>query len=548
MAAPTCEGFHETVGHILAPGTPFATTSDGDGRTIMAALPGTVGDFLRFACAQHGDKPALVMGGERFTYADLHALSERVAQALVARGISKGDRVGIAMRNCPVWVIAYMGIVKAGGIATLLNGWWTGAEMAHALAITAPLLVIADGPRCAAIGDAAPCLAIDVDAPAETALAPLLAAGAGDLPAIAPDDDATILFTSGSTGRSRGAVCTHRAVTTGVYTYFTLTLGLLHHFHGGDPSRLPYPPSVLVAVPLFHVTGEIVVMLNSLALGRKLVLMRKWDAAEALRLIEAERITYFVGVPTMSIEIADHPDAATRDTTSLMDIASGGAARPPAHLARIRSAFPAGNPMQGYGLTETNAVGCTNFRDAYMDRPDSSGRAHWPFGEMAVFRDGLALPPGEVGEIGIRSAANMRGYWNDPAATAACFTDDGYFLTGDLGRIDAEGFVYIVDRLKDIIIRGGENIACLEVEAELAAAPGVREASVFGLPDARLGEVPVAVVHGDGLDEAALRAFLEPRLARFKLPERIWLAEEPLPKLGTGKVDKGALRRVYGGR
>lgn len=547
MTAPRCEGFHDTVARLLQPGTPFAIGRDGKGHAIMAALPGTVGDFLRFACARHGDKPALVMGDERLSFAELDALSERVARALVARGIRKGDRVGIAMRNCPTWVLAYMGIVKAGGIATLLNGWWTGAEMAHALEVSTPLLVIADAERAIRIGELAECVVLPIDSAAEVALAPLLAAGDADLPAIVPEDDATILFTSGSTGRSRGAVSTHRAVTTGVYTYFTLSLSLLHHFHGGDLASLPFAPAALMAVPFFHVTGEIVVLLNSLALGRKLVLMRKWDAGEALRLIEAERISYFVGVPTMSIEIADHPDRAIRDCTSLLDIASGGAARPPAHLDRIRAAFPAGNPMQGYGLTETNAVGCTNFRDAYMDRPESAGRAHWPFAEMAVFRDGAILPAGQVGEIGIRSAANMRGYWNDPAATAAAFTSDGYFLTGDLGRIDADGHVFIVDRLKDIIIRGGENIACLEVEAALAAAPGVREASVFGVADERLGEVPVAVVYGDGLDEEVLRAFLAPRLARFKQPDRIWIAEAPLPKLGTGKVDKRALRGAYGG-
>ena len=220
-----------------------------------------------------------------------------------------------------------------------------------------------------------------------------------------PDDDATILFTSGSTGAPKGAVTQQRAVVTGAYTFFSITATILHQFHGGDRANLPSGPAVLVAVPLFHVTGEVPVMLNSFALGRKMVMMERWDAGEALRLIAAERVSYFVGVPTMSLEMMQHPDRDRFDTSSLLDIVAGGAARPASHVPRLKAAFPASNPMMGYGLTETSAVGCTNIRDSYLAKPGSTGRAQAPFVEVAIFdADGGALAQGEIGEIGIRSA------------------------------------------------------------------------------------------------------------------------------------------------
>jgi long-chain acyl-CoA synthetase len=291
-------------------------------------------------------------------------------------------------------------------------------------------------------------------------------------------------------------------------------------------------------------------MLNSFALGRKMVLMERWDAGEALRLIAAERVSYFVGVPTMSLELMQHPDRASFDLSSLLDIVAGGAARPASHVPRLKEAFPKSNPMMGYGLTETSAVGCTNIRDSYLVKPGSTGRAQAPFVDVAIFdAAGELLPQGEVGEIGIRSIANMRGYWNDPEATARAFTASGHFLTGDLGYLDADAYLFIVDRAKDIIIRGGENISCQEVEQALYAHPCIAEACVFGLADERLGEVPAAVVHlrdGAVIEPCTLRDFTGERLAKFKLPARIWFSDAPLPKLGTGKVDKKALRATYG--
>jgi acyl-CoA synthetase (AMP-forming)/AMP-acid ligase II len=455
------------------------------------------------------------------------------------------------MRNCPAWVVSYMAILKAGGIATLLNGWWEPLEMEHAILLTEPRLIIADPARAKRIVERCErfeTVGLAIDQPAEQAIFPLFE-GANDtaLPEISPDDDATILFTSGSTGEAKGALSTHRAVTTGVYTYATGLIVLRDLLT--QEGRPPGVPRTLVNVPLFHVTGEVPVMLNSFVVGRCMVMMPKWDAGEALRLIEKEKITYFVGVPTMSLELMTHPDRHNYDLSSLKDITGGGAPRPVSHVERLRQEFPNAQPALGYGLTETNAVGCINFWSNYADKPGSTGRAAQPFVEVAILgeRD-RQLPAGETGEIAIRTAANVKGYWQMPDATGALFTPDGYVRSGDIGYLDEDGYLFIVDRKKDIIIRGGENISAAEVEAECYACPAVAESAVFGAADERLGEVPVAVIYvkdGEQLDEAQLRAFLNGRLARFKIPDRIIISPEPLPRLGTGKIDRRALKAQY---
>ena len=553
MASELDRKFDAVLAAITGPGGRVLLGQDEQGRAIVTNFPATLPMFFKAFCALNGAVEAVVAGDERLTFADLDAWSDRVASALVARGIAKGDRVGIAMRNCPSWIAVYMGAVKAGAVATLINGWWQTHELDHALKLTEPALVIADAPRAAriaALGGNHELLTLPIELHLGEALSPLLH-GASDeieLPVIDPDDEATILFTSGSTGEAKGALSTHRAVTTGVYAYATSLMAMLGVLErdGTPPAN---PPRTLLNVPLFHVTGEVPVMLNSFVIGRGMVLMAKWDAAEALRLIEKERITYFVGVPTMSLELMNHPDHDKYDTSTLTDLAAGGAARPVSHVARLKQAFPNSQPALGYGLTETNAVGCGNFWSNYAAKPASTGRAQKPFVEVAILGHGDAhLPRGERGEIAIRSAANIKCYWRDDAATAAAFTADGFIKTGDIGFVDEDGYLFIVDRKKDIIIRGGENISTAEVEAAVYGCEGVIEASVFGIADERLGEVPVAVVHprpGSGIDEELLRTFLHSRLSAFKVPARIHFSPEPLPRLGTGKIDRVALKQQY---
>jgi acyl-CoA synthetase (AMP-forming)/AMP-acid ligase II len=548
MASELDRKFDETLAAVTGPGGRIAIDHDEQGRAFVGNFPPTLPSLFRAFGALNGEVEALVAGDERFTYADLDRLSERLARALAGRGIGKGDRVGIAMRNCPAWIVTYMAVLKAGGIATLLNGWWQAHEMEHALKLTGPALIVTDrarGERIAARCSQFPIATLQVDLPIEQALEPLLGGSEAELPEVAAEDDATILFTSGSTGDAKGALSTHRAVTTGVYVY-AMGLMVLRTILESE-GRPPGQPRTLLNVPMFHVTGEVPVLLNSFVIGRTMVLMRKWDAEEAMRLIEKEKITYFVGVPTMSLELMNHPDRDKYDLSSLTDIAAGGAPRPVSHVERLQKTFGWAQPALGYGLTETNAVGFSNFWSNYQAKPASTGRVQEPLVTNAILGPGDAhLPAGEVGEIAIRSAANMTGYWNDPDATRAAFTDDGYFRTGDLGYLDEDGYLFIVDRKKDIIIRGGENISAAEVEAACYDHPQVAEASVFGAPDERLGEVPVAVIHPRGdLAESVLREFLEGHVAGFKVPARFIFRAEPLPKLGTGKIDRVALKALY---
>ena len=545
--------YDEELARVTGPGGRLAIGRDELGRAIVTNFPASLPAFFRTFCALNRDNEALVMGDERLTFADLDRISEQVAQGLVTRGIVKGHRVAIATRNCPAWIVSYMAILKAGGIATLLNGWWEPFEIEHAIELTGPKLIIADPPRAKRIearcGDRE-IVSLPIEERIEFAIAPLLS-GADEnsaLPEVSPDDDATILFTSGSTGEAKGALSTHRAVTTGVYAYSTsliVLLGILSE-DGNAPAG---PARTLLSVPLFHVTGEVPVMLNSFVIGRCMVIMPKWDATEALRLIEKEKITYFVGVPTMSLELMNHPDRHKYDLSSLKDITAGGAPRPVSHVDRLKTEFPDAQAALGYGLTETNATGCTNFWSSYAAKPASTGRAQSPLVDVAILGGAdQCLAAGEIGEIGIRTAANIKCYWHNPEATAAMLSPSGYVRTGDVGYLDQDGYLFIVDRKKEIIIRGGENISAAEVEAECYSCPAVAEAAVFGAPDERLGEIPIAVIHlknGERLSEDELRAFLDGKLARFKIPERIIVSAEPLPRLGTGKIDRRALKAQY---
>ena len=545
--------YDEELARVTGEGGRLAIGRDEMGRAIVTNFPATLPAFFKTFCALNAANEAVVAGDERLTFADLDRISDSLALGLVRRGVAKGDRIAIAMRNCPAWIVCYMAIIKAGGIATLLNGWWEPYEMEHAVLLTEPRTIIADPPRAKRLAERCgkiETICLPIDLPVEQAIAPLMDGGGGDvvLPELSPEDDATILFTSGSTGESKGALSTHRAVTTGVYAYATgliVLLGILTQ-DGKAPAS---PPRTLLSVPLFHVTGELPVMLNSFVVARCMVIMPKWDATEALRLIEKEKITYFVGVPTMSLELMNHPDRHKYDLSSLKDITAGGAPRPISHVERLKEEFPEAQPALGYGLTESNATGCANFWSSYAAKPSSTGRAQKPLVEVFILGGGdQRLGTGEVGEIGIRTAANIKCYWRNPEATEAMLAPDGTVRTGDVGYLDEDGYLFIVDRKKEIIIRGGENISAAEVEAECYSCPAVAEAAVFGAPDDRLGEVPVAVIYvkdGEQLDEATLFSHLDGKLARFKIPARIIFSTEPLPRLGTGKVDRRALKAQY---
>ena len=543
MAAMTGEGGQLPLGSVERFGVALP---------YIAAAPPTLTAYFAHFCAQHAETEFLVAGEERLTFAQVYAAAQQVARHLVAaHGVKKGDRIGIAARNSPSWIVLYMGVLMAGGVASLLNGWWRAEELEASIRDVGVSIVFADPPRTARLAEIAnptwQVVTFDDLKPLDAALAVQLAGGDAALPEIAPDDHATILFTSGSTGQSKGALSTHFQVVQGVFNYLASALMMLG-IATQDGAASTLQPATLLNVPLFHVTAEVPVFLQSLAIGRKLVLMPKWDAEEAMRLIEREKVTYFVGVPLMSFELLTHPNRHKYDLSTVADIAAGGAPRPVEHVRRIDQEME-GAPLIGYGLTETNGVGTGNWRGNYIAKPNSAGRPSMPLVDLAILDDdGRPVAQGERGEVCIRSAANFSEYWGRPDATAEAFTADGYFRTGDLGYLDEDGYLFIVDRKKDIIIRGGENISCQEVEAALYEHPQVKEAAVFGLADEKYGEVPGAVVHlatPGGVEAEDLTAFLSQHIAAFKVPERIWIADQPLPRLGTEKIDKVSLRKAY---
>ena len=556
----------DVIDAITAPGGQLEVTPAmvrGASLPVFVAAPPSMREYLGHFFLQNAAREFLVYGDERLTFAEVYARGIELAAMLQHRhGIAKGDRVAIAMRNYPEWIAAFVGVLHLGAVAVPMNAWWTADELDYGLRDSGTRLVLADEERSRRIASLAShpkVIAVRTSAAVSAelgvhCLADELAAAPKTLwflPEIAPEDDATIMYTSGSTGFPKGAVSTHRGIVSGAMNYLVAGLALLELSQraGITPAEQQV---MLLNVPLFHITGSVPVLLVSIAIGRKMVIMHKWDAGDALRLIEQERATYFVGVPTMSLELMQHPDRDRYDLSSLVDIASGGAPRPPEHVERLANVFTGKHPVQGYGLTETNGVGAGNFRDNYRAKPASTGRASRPLVEIRIDPGdgpvGAGLPAGTVGEVCIRSPANCRGYWNKPEATAAAFPGDGWFRSGDLGMIDDDGYLFIVDRKKDIIIRGGENISCQEVESALYAHPAVAEASVFGLPDERLGEIVGAVVYpkpGAALEGEALIQFVSRDLASFKVPARVWISPAPLPKLGSAKIDKVNLRTQY---
>lgn len=518
---------------------------------------------------RHADKPLVVHGERRYTFAEVMEHAAALAVALREDfQVQPGDRVAIVMRNNPEWLFAFIAVTAMGAVIVPTNAWWTTDELDYGLCDCGARVVIVDPERAARLQPVAAELQLKVLSVGDcsdsglatedvmTVLTPHLGAALPECD-IDPEADAFIMYTSGSTGHPKGAVSTHRAVIAALFSWLLLgNAGQVAaaKMAAGEPQtqsqseERSWPPSALLTVPLFHATGSHSLFLLSLVVGRKIVMMDKWDVDEAMRLIEAERVTNFNGVPTMSAELQAAAATSSYDLSSLKEVYSGGAARPPDQVGKIVSTFRKSSAGSGYGLTETNALGAVNSGLFYVDRPSSTGRAVPAVTDFRIVDEqGAEMPVGERGEVCIHSSANVRGYWNKPEATAAAFRD-GWFHSGDVGYLDADGFLYIVDRIKDIIIRGGENISCLEVEAAIYAHPAVQEAAVFGLPDSRLGEVVgAAVVLHDGMELSfeALHEYLQEHLAGFKLPRHVWFRDESLPRIASGKIFKRQLKVDY---
>ncbi|MFZ5619049.1 MAG: class I adenylate-forming enzyme family protein [Pseudomonadota bacterium] len=527
-----------------------ATIRGNEYRVFENAPANLVGVFLQGAT--HGGKEFLYYEGEIWTFERMWAEARRFANALSAGlGVGKGDRVAIAMRNYPEWCSAYMGAIMAGAVVVPLNAWWKTEELRYAVKDSGAMIVIVDDKRCDYVrpfkdelGLKLIAVRAEIDG-ADYLYGDLLARSRGDLPEIAidPEDDYAIYYTSGSTGNPKGVVLTHRGAITTIMSWAFIAAAIKDARGGASP--FGDNPGILLGIPLFHVTGSHAIFLMSWIVGRRMAVMYRWDPKHAVELINQHRLTNFVGVPSQSYELIEAAGATPMPT--LIDIGSGGAKRPPEQVKQLKAKFANANPSSGYGLTETNALGCVISLDDYQKRPDSTGRAVPPLTDIKIVGDNGDCKPGEVGEVWIRTAANFRCYLNLPDDTAKALTADGWFRTGDLGRLDEEGFLYIVDRIKDLIIRGGENISCLEVEARAYQHPSVAQTIAFSVPDESLGERVGLVVYlkeGERFDPQELRDFMAHEMAAFKLPERIWLSPQPLPKLGTEKFDKRTIRRI----
>jgi long-chain acyl-CoA synthetase len=546
--------FEEAVAFVTGPGGPLEIVEQdvrGERHKVFTTTPPSM-RALWDTMRARGDDVYLVYEDERWTYAQVMARVDALAALLVERyDVQKGDRVAIAMRNHPEWVFAFAATTSIGAVAVSVNAWWTEPEIEYGLTDSGSKVLLADGERMGRIGHRLADLGVagiavrtDAEQPAGVdRLDDVLVEGA-PMPdvAIDPDDDATILYTSGTTGHPKGAVSTHRAVLTGLMGFACRTIVEVLRKEPSEPH--PYPTAHILVVPLFHVTGCVPVLLGSVLGGSKLVMMHRWDASRALELIERERVTNFVGVPTMAADLLASPDFPQRDTSSLLNVGGGGAPIAPDLVRRIEGSFRTARPQVGYGMTETNAYGPGNTGDDYIRKPASTGRVVPIMDVKVVGTAGEDLPLGEVGEICFRGANVIRGYWNDPEATAAAI-QGGWLHTGDLGYLDDEGFVFIVDRAKDMVLRGGENVYCAEVEAAIYEHPAVHEAAVFGLPHERLGEEVACAIQpraGMSIDTDELTRFVSDRLASFKVPTKWFVGEEPLPKGATGKILKRELK------
>ena len=563
------EEFQQAWDELTAPGAQFATTTmDVRGvpiKVFESALPSmrTVWEMAR----GYGDRDYVVYEDERFTFAEADANIRALAARLVdVHGVQPGDRVALAMRNYPEWVFGYWATISIGAAAVGMNAWWTPEEMKYGLSDSKPKVLIADSERVERL------LPVLDELRAEAPMTLMTVRYDGELPEdaerwadvidpaaapaelpdveIDPDDDACIFYTSGTTGFPKGAQLTHRGSVHNLLNlvFMSSVAGLASAKAGVEPAAPPAEPAAqavfMAPTPLFHVTANNCLLHPATIAGGRIVFTYKWDAGRALELIEREGVTNFSGVPTMSREMLMHPDWDTRDTSTLAGMGGGGAPLQPDLVDKIDKSLKGGAPSTGYGLTETHGIVTANSGSLYVAKPSSCGRVVPTLEAKLVDENDNEVPAGQPGELCVRGAVVIKGYLNRPEATADSIRD-GWFHTGDVATIDEDGFVFIVDRIKDMVLRGGENVYCSEVEAAIYKLDGVAEAAVFGVPDDRLGEIVGAAIvlsPGASMTEEQLTATLGEHLAKFKVPERVWFLNDSLPRNANGKFVKRDLK------
>ena len=556
------KNYRQAVEMVTAPGAFLeVTTIEVSGQALRAYqhAPGSMRDLWLLGQG-FGDQEYIVYGDERWTFSEAGQIVANFACWLQAQGIGSGDRVAIALRNYPEWIFAYWGVIAVGGVVVGMNAWWVADEMAYALNDSEPKLLVADDQRLSVYADIAgdfeglKVVAVRDSSPAVPATQwedAVRVPGELPLTEIQPNDDACIFYTSGTTGRPKGAQLTHRGCVHNIMNVAAMgqIFATAQAMNRGDavdaPISAPAATS-LVATPLFHVTANNCVMHGATISGGKLVLMYKWDTTEALKLIQREKVNTLSAVPMMTRELLAHPEFGDYDTSSLNSLGGGGAAMHPDLPGKVVETTQRAKPAQGYGMTEVCGITTYTTGDLFLARPQSCGPLVPTLEGKIVNSAGESLPVGEAGELLVKGAPVIKGYLNRPEATAETIVD-GWLHTGDIGYFDEDGFLYLVDRAKDMILRGGENIYCAEVEGALYTHPAVLETVAFAVPDDRLGEEVGVAVHlkpGAMMDASGLREHMASRLAAFKIPKYVWFLAEPLPRNANGKFLKRELKEV----
>ena len=530
-------------------------TIRGNEYNVFVNVPQNLYEYFQFALI-HGEWEFLAYEDESYKYQEVLNNAAGLAHILVDQyGLKKGDAVAFSMRNYPEWIYSYMAVTSIGCVAVPLNSWWQGEELDYGITHSEAKVFIGDDERLQRLEglvENTPRISVrcQTNTFTNTVAFEELVEPKETFPQVEidPEDDASIMYTSGSTGYPKGVVTTHRSIiNTPVAWAFLATMASQLESDGGETFVQAESPCTLAAVPLFHVTGSHSNFLLSLVSATRIVLMYKWDPLKAIQLIEKYRVTSFSGVPTMTQDIITASEAnPDTDVSSLVSLGGGGAARPPEQIKSQEKNHPTKIAGVGYGLTETNAAGTNASGKLLYDKPDTAGFPTPLIHKLKIIdEEGKEVSTGETGEVCIKSASNFRCYLKNEEATTEALDSKGWFRSGDVGCLDEDGFLYIKDRIKDIVIRGGENIACLEIEAILSEHPAILEASVFGVPDERLGEnlaTRIALKPGKTATETEISSFLEEKIAKFKIPSYIWFQEEELPRIASGKTAKKQMR------
>jgi long-chain acyl-CoA synthetase len=552
--SPTLPTRAQAIAQLTAPGAAYELQTRyvrGWPERVFVNAPASLRELYEQTAT---DATFLVYGSERLSFRQAWARASQIAALLVKRyGVVKGDRVALAMRNYPEWVLGFCAITSIGAIAVAVNAWWQAEELGYGLSDSGAKLMLADQERIDRFlqTNLPQVQAIAVRPTRDTPGVPALEALLESMPntsmpeaSIDPDDDAIIFYTSGSTGRPKGVVSTHRNITHAMLSW-ELDAQATALCSGQPPAQPAGQAAALLGIPLFHVTASHAVYLMSYRLQRKLVSMYKWDVALAAELIERERVSIFIGPAAVTGDLVQEASRTQRDLSSLLAIGGGGAPRAPEQVRQIDARFSNAMPGTGWGMTETNAIGTGIGGPEYLQRPASSGRSSAVVDLRIVDEAGRELAAGEPGELQIRGSVLFRGYWNQLDRTD-CFEEGGWFRTGDVAYLDGEGYLFIVDRIKDLIIRGGENIGCGQVEAALLAHPEVMEAAVYAIPDDRLGEeVAASVQLRNPVSAHELLEFVSQHLAAFEIPRHLRLLSSPLPRTASGKILKRELREAH---